>query len=308
MGGERTRRDDAGMSPRLRWSAAIAAALCLHLPWWPRPVPPARPVAAAAAPRPAPHVLLRQAVGPAAAPPPAATARGSAGPPARRRAVRAALPGGAASAPAAPLFVPPPDTVLDYHWTQGTRTRPVRLSWSTDRMAYRVTLETLPGAPAAAGWLRSDGTWHGASGLAPRRFTAKRPGQSEQAISFLRDGAGPPEAAFSATTFRTPLDKAAQDALSWLPHWLGRRPGAGHAAALQVVQPDGRVTGLQLVQDPADALHWHGGGAAADEVELWLLPTPPHWPRRWRHTTPWGSVSEWSLMHQDEADESPPPP
>lgn len=296
------------MSPRLRWAAAVAAALCLHLPWWPRPATQGRPVVSAERPGRVTQVRVRAAVSGQVAPP-VADRRGATGPP-RRGAARAGGPPAAASAPTAAPFVPPADTVLDYHWTQGTRTRPVRLSWSTDAMAYRVTLETLPGTPGhAASWARSDGTWHRDTGLAPRRFTAKRPGQSEQAISFVHDPGSRPEAAFSATTFRIPLDDAAQDALSWLPHWLGWLPARGGAAVMQVAHPDGRRIALQFAQDPADPLHWEGTAPPdGDQIDLWLTPTPPHWPRRWRQTTPWGSVAEWSLAHQNEADESPPPP
>lgn len=305
----------AGMSTRMsraRWLVAGAAALALHLLWWPA-IPSDRP----ANHRPPVTALrirtqpLRVAeAGTAPAPAPAPTA-GAARPPhapahrsAHHRPHDAASAASQAQAQAPVRFERPDDATLDYLWTRGNQTQAMRLTWTTRGGTYTVCLETASGPPSQGlHRLRSDGRWSPTAGLAPQRYTVRQPGRSERAVTFLEDEDGRQQAAFSATTFRLAIDPMTQDELSWLPHWLGLLRAGIAANPVEIAAPEGQVLRFTFVQDTADPLHWIGTASpqAPERLDLWLRQDGSRWPQRWRRTPPWGAPSEWSLVHHDEA-------
>lgn len=296
------------MAARNRWLIAVAGAVCLHAPWWPRvPGGPTPPVGVPGVPPPMAFTIRHTPPAAPAAMSPAAAAVGR-----QAASHRANTPSTGPTpdvAAALEAFAPPEAFHLEVLWTQGGREQPMHLDWRIDGRSYRLTLRTPPGLPRqAAHWLSSEGTW-GETGLQPVRHTVKRPGRSEIAVSLL-DIEGRRQAAFSATTFTVPVDATVQDSLSWLVGWFG--PAAQRGAPprrLQIVLPEGRIVDLRFEPDANDPLHWRGTPAGPEEdlIEVWLSASFPHLPQRWRQTAPWSAPSEWRLAHQNDAPTGKPP-
>lgn len=206
-------------------------------------------------------------------------------------------------------FVMPGPVVLWYQSRQGAVSADMRLTWTPGPGRYLLALETIGADGASATWLRSQGGLV-PDGLLPTRHTAKPYRRSEQALTILREQAAT-EVASSAHEQRQPALSGVQDALSWLPQWLGHWMATGRSVPLQVAQTDGRIGWLMLAPDPGDPWHWSSTASAAqdDTVELWLSPDPPHWPLGWRRVTPWGQVTEWTALtppHEASAPFEPP--
>lgn len=284
----------------VRWLIALALALMVHLG-------PLRPFASGAAARtnPAPRqavagrvvVVQPPPVMPQPDPPPPAM-------PSHRRQTRPAPQAAAAPTP----FMAPPPTVLSYELRQGALALTMRFTWAPGRGRYRVALETPAATGRASTWLRSEGEIDPA-GLLPGRHSVRPHGRSEQALTVVRE-AGHIEVAFSTVEQRLPAPNDVQDGLSWLPHWLGRWRATGRSFPLQVAHTDGRLTTLQLTNDPEDRWHWTSSPARPldDTLELWLSPEHPHWPLRWRSTTPWGQTAEWRASGTEDSTERRTPP
>lgn len=205
-----------------------------------------------------------------------------------------------APTPRSPSFVPPPPVTLDYRWEHGDLALPARLVWAVHGSRYSLSLETVGPGTRAAAWLRSEGTWD-VDGLHPGRHTARRPRNSERALTFVRESDAT-EVAFSTRTTRTPVPADAQDGISWLPHWLGLLQTQGVSRPVTVADTDGQVRGLHLVAPATQALHWlaTAEGPRDSTVEVWLSAEPPHWPTRLLIVTPWGGSTQWCRTAPDD--------
>lgn len=159
-----------------------------------RVMPAVKRTKASGQPPPAPEPALAAVPRPGAAEPPAQGEVGDA-------------------ASAVPLYPtrPPPAFALRYSLQRGAVMHDVEWRWRPTADGYSAILQERGDAARRLAW-RSEGGFD-AAGLAPVRYTDRRPGRGVLATNFQRDAAA---VTFSGSASAQPLAPGAQDGLSWL--------------------------------------------------------------------------------------------
>lgn len=190
--------------------------------------------------------------------------------------------------------------MLNLQWqlepATGTPSQPAQLRWAPADTRYQLSLViTADTRSRTASWLRSEGHLQ-PHGLAPVRHTARQGPASERALTFIRRD-GQVDVAFSALTDTRSATLEVQDALSWLPQWLGQLAVGRAHDPIEVADVDGSLRPWQFIVDPDDPWHWETLPMPRQTtVALWLSPAAPHWPHRMVITPPWGAA--WVLWRE----------
>jgi hypothetical protein len=218
----------------------------------------------------------------------------------------------AAPAPSAPAYRTrvPPSAKITYQLTRGLISGTGTLDWHVDAGGYKLRLD---GAMPLLGTLitqTSQGLFD-AAGLAPQRYTDRRPGRSEQAANFQRTEG---RVSFSGGAPAQPLVPGLQDRLSVMLQLAAiaaagpQPPPAGQVLTIPVVTARGEAAawvlhfgGVQTVETPAGAIRaWRYVREPVllrdTRAELWLDPARGYLPVRVQFTDIKGEPLELLLQ------------
>ena len=212
-----------------------------------------------------------------------------------------------ADTPLYPTALPPP-ALLRYGLRRGESSGSAVLSWEPvpAEGSYRLQLDGWLDGSLLMTQISSGG--FDVAGLAPTRFTERRPRSGARAVNFQRERG---IVSFSGPSFVHPLQAGMQDRLSWIVQLAGivaadpQRSPAGAQTQLIVVGPRGDAdswvfvsAGMQSAAGalPAVLLVREPRKPYDLRIEVWLDPSRHHLPSRARlGTWPAGAVLELML-------------
>jgi hypothetical protein len=188
----------------------------------------------------------------------------------------------------------PPATTLQFRMRRGMLHGKAELAWKPDGGRYEARFEANVSGLTLLTQVSQGG--FDAAGLAPQRFTDKRPRRSATAANFQR-AAGPAGAkvTFSGSASEVALHPGAQDRLSWMVQL-----SAIAGAEPQRLAAQGRIL-MHVIGARADAAVWQFVSSGEEviaanpaplrvvhlqrlpqsaydtRVDIWLEAKPPHW-------------------------------
>ncbi len=202
---------------------------------------------------------------------------------------------------------PPPGFALLYSIQRGTATGEVEWRWQPGDGSYESSLKGRIGDTGPLAW-HSVGRFD-AAGLAPLRYTDRRPGRGTLAANFQRDAG---KITFSGPQIAHPLAPGAQDSLSWLLQLAAiaaadpSRVETGGGVTMRVVGVHGEaddwtfeprgLESLDVVGDATPTLHLQRLPQRAYDTraDVWLDPARHYLPVRVRWSNGGGSMQlQW---------------